>query len=103
MQKTAYSNYNEKLVDQWVQIQDTCSAGALPTEVQPPATNMTAVPGVDHSNPSEATCLSDNFYTTQPGDNIRAIAEANDVPTGPLRTLNGIFPDGSNLVAGQVL
>ncbi|PKX91129.1 LysM peptidoglycan-binding domain-containing protein [Aspergillus novofumigatus IBT 16806] len=62
MQATAYSNYNEN-------------------HVQPPATNITAVPGVDYSDPSNAQ----------------------GVPTGPLRTLNGIFPDGSNLLAGQVL
>ncbi|GFF42111.1 autolysin [Aspergillus udagawae] len=103
MQATAYSNYNENHVADWAAIQQTCQTGALPTQVQPPATNITTVPGVDYSEPSNATCLSNNFYTTVAGDNIQAIAEAQGVPTGPLRTLNGIFPDGSNLLAGQVL
>jgi hypothetical protein len=103
MQQTAYSNYNEQLVDQWVQIQDTCGTGSLPTNVQPPATNMTDVPWVDYSTPSNASCLSSNFYSVQSGENIQAIAKAQGVPTGPLRTLNGIFLDGTNLRQGQNL
>ncbi|KAK9646497.1 hypothetical protein HCH54_005237 [Aspergillus fumigatus] len=103
MQQTAYSNYNEQLVGQWVQIQDTCGTGPLPTNVQPPATNMTTFPWVDYSTPSNASCLSSNFYTVQSGENIQAIAKAQGVPTGPLRTLNGIFLDGTNLLQGQNL
>ena len=76
MQQTAYSNYNEKLVGEWVDIQNIYGTGALPTKVQSPATNMTAIPGVDYSNPSKATCLSGNFYTFQSGDNIQTIAVA---------------------------
>ncbi|KAJ5951266.1 uncharacterized protein N7479_009679 [Penicillium vulpinum] len=103
MQKTAYSNYDEQLVDEYVKIQDICNTGALPTEVQPPATNMTAIPGIDYSTPSNASCLSGNFYSAKSGDDMQSIAKAQKVPTGPLRTLNGIFPDGSNLLAGQNL
>ncbi|EAW07585.1 LysM peptidoglycan-binding domain-containing protein [Aspergillus clavatus NRRL 1] len=77
MQATAYSNYDDSHVADWIAIQKTCQTGALPTQVQPPATNITEAPGVDYSTPG--------------------------VATGPLRTLNGVFPDGSNLLAGQVL
>ncbi|ODM15751.1 hypothetical protein SI65_08985 [Aspergillus cristatus] len=103
MQNTAYSNYDAKLAVDWAEIQKTCGTGALPTEVQPPATNMTSIPSVDHSNPDNATCLSDNYYTVKSGDNVQAIAEAQGVSTGMLKILNDIFPDGTNLLVDQVL
>lgn len=103
IQDTAYSNYDAKLAVDWTEIQKTCGTGALPTEVQPPATNLTSIPGVDHSNPDNATCLSDNYYTVKSGDNIQAIAEAQGVSTGMLKILNDIFPDGTNLLVDQVL
>jgi hypothetical protein len=76
MQKTAYSNYDEQLVDEYVKIQDTCNTGALPTDVQPPATNMTAIPGIDYSTPSNASCLSGKSYSAKPGDDMQTIAKA---------------------------
>ncbi|TFK33710.1 hypothetical protein BDQ12DRAFT_670041 [Crucibulum laeve] len=86
-----------------VAIQATCSTGPLPTVAQPPATNMTAVPGVVISNPVNAACLSGSHYTVQPGDDVQKIAVAHNVATGTLKTLNGIFPDSTNLFAGQDL
>lgn len=103
IQSTPYSNYDSSYVQDWVAIQATCSTGPLPTAVQPPATNMTAIPGVVISNPANATCLSGNHYTVQSGDDIQQIAVAHNVATGTLKNLNGIFPDGTNLLAGQDL
>ena len=103
IQSTSYSNYNNSYVQQWVSVQSKCNTGPLPTAAQPPATNITLLPGVVISNPSNSTCLSGNFYTVQPGVNVQAIAVAHSVATGTLKTLNGIFPDGTNLFAGQIL
>lgn len=64
---------------------------------------MISIPGVDHSNPDNATSVSDNYYTVRSGDNIQAIAEAQGVSTGTLKILNDIFPDGTNLLVDQVL
>jgi LysM repeat protein len=71
--------------------------------VQPPAVNITELPGVTTSNPANSTCLSGNHYIVQPGDNVQKIAVAYSVATGTLKILNGIFPDGTNLFAGQDL
>ena len=71
IQSTSYSNYDNSYVQQWVAVQSKCNTGPLPTAVQPPATNITSLPGVVISN--------------------------------PLKALNGIFPDGTNLFAGQIL
>lgn len=103
IQSTPYSNYGDHYVQAWVSIQSRCNTGPLPTQTQPPATNMTAVPGVTNSNPANVTCLSGNHYTVQPGDDVQKIAVANGVATGTLKILNGIFPDGTNMFAGQQL
>ncbi|KAI5291815.1 hypothetical protein KEM54_006392 [Ascosphaera aggregata] len=103
MQGTAYSNYDDELAADWAKIQKTCGTDALPTQVQPPATNITSVPGVDHSNPDNTTCLSEKYYTVKSGDNLQSIAEAQKVSTGTMRILNDIFPDESNLHVNQVL
>jgi hypothetical protein len=63
IQSTPYSNYGDHYVQDWVSIQSRCNTGPLPTQAQPPATNMTAVPGVTNSNPANVTCLSGNHYT----------------------------------------
>ncbi|PPQ88791.1 hypothetical protein CVT25_010476 [Psilocybe cyanescens] len=103
MQSTPFSNYDDSYAQKYAQIQSNCNTGPLPTAAQPPATNITALPGVVIGDPADATCLSGNHYTVQAGDDPQAIAVAHGVPTGPLKTLNGIFPDGTNLVAGQDL
>ena len=64
---------------------------------------MTSLPGVVISDPSNSTCLSGNFYTVLSGDDVQKIAATKNVATGPLMTLNGIFPDGTNLFVGQNL
>jgi len=103
IQSTPYSNYDAQYVQDWVTIQSRCNTGPLPTAPQPPATNMTALPGVTTSNPVNLTCLSGNHYTVQPGDDVQKIAATYGVATGTLNILNGIFPDGTNLFAGQDL
>ncbi|KAH9478590.1 LysM domain-containing protein [Psilocybe cubensis] len=103
MQSTPFSNYDSSYAQKYAQIQSICNTGPLPTGAQPPATNITALPGVASGNPASSTCLSGNHYTVQAGDDPQAIAVAHGVPTGPLKTLNGIFPDGTNLFAGQDL
>jgi len=103
IQKTPYSNYDPRYVPDWVAIQSRCNTGPLPTAVQPPATNITALPGVTTSNPANSTCLSGNHYTVQSGDDAQKIAVAYGVATGTLKILNGIFPDGTNLFVGQEL
>ncbi|RDB24798.1 hypothetical protein Hypma_007466 [Hypsizygus marmoreus] len=103
IQSTPYSNYDASYIQDWVAIQSTCSTGPLPTAVQPPATNITALPGVVISNPADSSCLSGNHYTVQSGDDVQKIAVAHGVATGTLKILNGIFPDGTNLFAGQDL
>jgi len=98
------SNYDHSYIQEWLVVQTKCNTGPLPTAaVQPPATNMTSLPGVVISDPSNSTCLSGNFYTVQSGDNVQKIAVAKNVATGPLKTLNGVFPDGTNLLVGQKL
>lgn len=64
---------------------------------------MTSLPGVVISDPSNPTCLSGNFYTVLSGDDVQKIAVTLNVATGPLQILNGIFPDGTNLLVGQKL
>jgi LysM repeat protein len=103
IQSTPYSNYDASYVQDWVTIQSQCNTGPLPTAAQPPATNITALPGVSTSNPANSTCLSGNHYTVQSGDDVQKIAAAYGVATGTLKILNGIFPDGTNLFAGQDL
>jgi LysM repeat protein len=103
MQSTPYSNYDDSYIQDWLAIQSECNIGPLPTTVQPPVTNMTALPGVSTSNPANSTCLSGNHYTVQAGDNVQKIAVAYGVATGTLKILNGIFPDGTNLFTGQDL
>jgi len=103
IQGTPYSNYDTYHVQDWLTIQSQCNTDPLPTAPQPPATNMTALPGVTTSNPANVTCLSGNHYTVQSGDDVQKIAAAHGVATGTLNILNGIFPDGTNLFAGQEL
>ena len=103
IQSTPYSNYDAQYVQDWVSIQSRCNTGPLPTAPQPPATNITALPGVTISNPADLTCLSGNHYIVQSGDDVQKIAAAHGVATGTVIILNGIFPDGSNLIAGQDL
>lgn len=103
MQSTPFSNYDSSYAQKYAQIQSTCNTGPLPTGAQPPATNITALPGVVSGNPADSTCLSGNHYTVQAGDDPQTIAVAHGVPTGPLKTINGIFPDGTNLFADQDL
>lgn len=57
IQSTSYSNYDDSYVQEWVAVQSKCNTGPLPTAVQPPVTNVTALPGVVTSNPSNSTCL----------------------------------------------
>jgi len=103
IQNTPYSNYDAQYVQDWVTIQSRCKTGPLPTEPQPPVANITVLPGFTTSDPANSTCLSGNHYTVQPGDDVQKIAAAHGVATGSLKILNGIFPDGSNLIAGQDL
>ena len=103
IQSTPYSNYDAQYVQDWVTIQSRCNTGPLPTAPHPPATNMTALPDVTISDPANLTCLSGNHYTVQSGDDVQKIAAAHGVATGTLIILNGIFPDGTNLIAGQDL
>lgn len=104
LQSTPYSNYDDQSVQQWIAVQSICNTGPLPTAVQPPVTNITSLPGVSGSNPVDTSlCLSGKHYTVQPGDDVQIIATAQGVSTGMLKSLNGIFPDGTNLFAGQDL
>lgn len=103
IQSTPYSNYDRSYIQDWLAVQSKCNTGPLPTAVQPPATNMTSLPGIVISDPSDSTCLSGNYYTVQSGDDVQKIAVAQNVATGTLKTLNGIFPDGTNLLVGQKL
>lgn len=103
IQSTPYSNYDDSYVQGWLAVQSKCNTGPLPTAAQPPVTNITTLPGVVTSNPSNSTCLSGNHYTVQPGDDVQTIAVAHNVATGTLKILNGIFPDGTNLLVGQDL
>jgi len=100
IQSTPYSNYNAQHVQDWLTVQSRCNTGDLPSNPHPPASNMTTL---FTSNPVNLTCVSDNHYTVHPGDDVQKIAVAHGVPTGPIYILNGIFPDGSNLFAGQEL
>ena len=102
-QSTSYSNYDAQHVQDWQAVQSRCHTGPLPATPQPPATNITALPGVTTSDPANSTCLSANHYTIQPGDDVQKIAVAHGVATGTLIILNGIFPDGTNLFVGQDL
>jgi hypothetical protein len=103
IQNTPFSNYDASYIQDWVTIQSRCNTGPLPTAVQPPATNMTALPGISTSDPSNSTCLSGKHYIVQAGDDVQKIAVAQGVATGTLKILNGIFPGGTNLFVGQDL
>lgn len=103
IQQTPYSNYDSRYIPDWVTLQSRCNTGPLPTAVQPPVTNITALPGVTTSDPANLLCLSGNHYIGQPGDDAQKIAVRYSVATGILKILNGIFPDGTNLFSGQDL
>lgn len=103
MQSTPYSNYDEKLLSQWSQIQSQCSL-SYPTEVPQLQTNMTALPGYGISNTSTPPgCLSGNTYSVVTGDDCGTIAQSNSVATGTLIVLNQLLPDCSDLQIGQAL
>lgn len=97
MQKTAYSNYGG-VSQQWVSIQSQCGTNYA-TDVQPPPTNVTQIPGNAAAGTSvTSVCFSGNFYTVVSGDTCQVIAKSQGVSTGALISINDIFPDCSNLI-----
>ncbi|KAI9775110.1 MAG: hypothetical protein M1839_001421 [Geoglossum umbratile] len=104
IQGTAYSNYNDKVADQWKSIQTTCNLN-YPTDVKNPVIDSSAgVPGFTVVNTTQPlVCLSGKTYAVVSGDTPEKIAQAHQVATGTLKTLNDILPDGSNLWAGASL
>lgn len=48
-------------------------------------------------------CLSGYNYTVVEGDTCTSIAKAKGVSTGALTTVNELYPDCSNLIAGSTL
>lgn len=73
-----------------------------PIDVKPSPVNFTGTPTDNQSNLT-GICLSGNEYIVQSGDDCQKISTASGVSTGALRTINGIFPDCSNLIAGETL
>ena len=104
IQGTAFSNYDTTIATQWQSVQSKCGLD-LPTDVQPPAVNGSIlIPGYAQENTTQpAACLSGKTYNVVSGDNPEKIADAHDVATGTLAILNGLLPDGSNLLAGAKL
>ena len=98
IQSTSFSNYNDQLAVSFQSAQKVCQV-EYPTDVQPPVTNVTSLPGYVMSS-THATCLSGIFYTVALGDDCQKIAVAKQVATGTLRIINNILPDCSNLIAG---
>ncbi|KAJ7207185.1 LysM domain protein [Mycena pura] len=96
-QGTAYSNYSPLHVDDYVAVQKTCGV-SFPTDVKPPIANISSPLVATSSGTNE--CLSGNLYTVQSGDNCQTIAASKNVATGTLQTINNIFRDCSNLIAG---
>lgn len=100
-QSTAFSGYSSSSANTWASIQSECDL-SYPTAVQSPAATPSTIPGFANSSYS-ATCLSGDTYTVKSGDNCEAIADAHQVATGTLITINQLLPTCSNLQVGQVL
>jgi LysM repeat protein len=93
MQGTPYSTYDADFASEWAQIQSICSV-SYPTAVPiPVSTDTSIIPGY----------APNVTYTAVSGDNVQLIASKNSVATGTLLAINQLFPDGSDLEAGQVL
>jgi hypothetical protein len=96
-QGTAFSNYSPLHVDDFIPVQQACGV-SFPTDVQPPVANISTPIVANSAGTSE--CLSGNLYTVQSGDNCQTIAASKNVATGTLQSINNIFPDCNNLIAG---
>ncbi|ESK89423.1 hypothetical protein Moror_16166 [Moniliophthora roreri MCA 2997] len=103
MQSTPYSNYDDKLVSVWTEIQNKCSLSHNTTIPSLP-TNITGFPGYALPNSSySGGCLSGNTYAVESGDTCQAISQKKSVAVGTLISINNILPQCTNIFVGQEL
>ncbi|KAI1497268.1 hypothetical protein F5X99DRAFT_423685 [Biscogniauxia marginata] len=84
IQATSYSNYDENLAEQWVDLQARCGV-SYPTEIQPAETNGTGDFGYADNYTIASSCWSGSTYTVIGGDDCNIIAAAQGVLCMPER------------------
>lgn len=97
MQGTAYSNYDDDLVDDWSKVQKLCGV-QYPTEVIKVNRDQFQPPNfAPKGYRTSSGCTSGQTYTVAVEDDCARISTAKGVPTDVFISINSLLPDCSNM------